>query len=88
VPFRSTDDNANSLLGEHMQLAMDVIAVMLPQTQQNVSSLCALAVTSQSALGRRAKNSPDLHRQGFRDRLLDRDARTERNAEPIVSSTS
>jgi len=34
VPFRSTGDNANSLLGGHVQVAMDIIAVMLPQTQQ------------------------------------------------------
>ena len=48
VPFRSTGDNANSLLGGHVQLAMDVIAVMLPQTQQNDGTVRALAVTSRT----------------------------------------
>jgi tripartite-type tricarboxylate transporter receptor subunit TctC len=48
VPFRSTGDNANSLLGGHVQLAMDIIAVMLPQTQQNDGTLRALAVTSKT----------------------------------------
>jgi len=48
VPFRSTGDNANSLLGGHVQLAMDIIAVMLPQTQQNDGALRALAVTSRT----------------------------------------
>jgi tripartite-type tricarboxylate transporter receptor subunit TctC len=48
VAFRSTGDNANSLLGGHVQLAMDIIAVMLPQTQQNDGTLRALAVTSRT----------------------------------------
>jgi len=56
VPFRSTGDNANSLLGGHVQLAMDIIAVMLPQTQQNDGTLRALAVTSKT----RSEVAPEI----------------------------
>jgi tripartite-type tricarboxylate transporter receptor subunit TctC len=56
VPFRSTGDNANSLLGGHVQLAMDHIAVMLPQTQQNDGTLRALAVTSRT----RSDSAPEI----------------------------
>ena len=56
VPFRSTGDNANSLLGGHVQLAMDIIAVMLPQTQQNDGTLRALAVTSRT----RSEAAPEI----------------------------
>jgi tripartite-type tricarboxylate transporter receptor subunit TctC len=56
VPFRSTGDNANSLLGGHVQLAMDHIAVMLPQTQQNDGTLRALAVTSRT----RSESAPEI----------------------------
>jgi tripartite-type tricarboxylate transporter receptor subunit TctC len=44
VPFRNTADNANALAGGHVQLAMDVISILLPQAQSG--SLRAIAVTS------------------------------------------
>lgn len=56
VPFRSTGDNANALLGGHVQLAMDIIGVMLPQTQQNDGTLRPLAVTSRT----RSDTAPEI----------------------------
>jgi tripartite-type tricarboxylate transporter receptor subunit TctC len=54
VPFRSTGDNANSLAGGHVQLAMDIISVLLPQAK--VGTVRALAVTSKE----RVASAPDV----------------------------
>jgi tripartite-type tricarboxylate transporter receptor subunit TctC len=48
VPFRNTADNANALSGGHVQLAMDVISILLPQAQSG--SLRAIAVTSKQRI--------------------------------------
>jgi tripartite-type tricarboxylate transporter receptor subunit TctC len=48
VPFRNTADNANALAGGHVQLAMDVISILLPQAQSG--SLRAIAVTSKDRI--------------------------------------
>lgn len=54
VPYRSTGDNANSLAGGHVQLAMDIISVLLPQA--NAGTLRAIAVTSKD----RVASAPDI----------------------------
>jgi len=54
VPFRSTGDNANSLAGGHVQLAMDIISVLLPQAK--AGTLRAIAVTSRE----RVAGAPDI----------------------------
>ena len=54
VPFRSTGDNANSLAGGHVQLAMDIISVLLPQAKAGI--LRAIAVTSKD----RVASAPDI----------------------------
>jgi tripartite-type tricarboxylate transporter receptor subunit TctC len=54
VPFRSTGDNANSLAGGHVQLAMDIISVMLPQAK--AGTMRAIAVTSRE----RVASAPDI----------------------------
>jgi tripartite-type tricarboxylate transporter receptor subunit TctC len=48
VPFRNTAANANALAGGHVQLAMDVISILLPQAQSG--SLRAIAVTSKDRI--------------------------------------
>jgi tripartite-type tricarboxylate transporter receptor subunit TctC len=54
VPFRNTADNANALAGGHVQLAMDVISILLPQAQSG--SLRAIAVTSKE----RVASAPEI----------------------------
>jgi tripartite-type tricarboxylate transporter receptor subunit TctC len=54
VPFRSTGDNANSLAGGHVQLAMDIISVLLPQAK--AGTVRAIAVTSRE----RVASAPDI----------------------------
>jgi tripartite-type tricarboxylate transporter receptor subunit TctC len=54
VPFRNTADNANALAGGHVQLAMDVISILLPQAQSG--SLRAIAVTSKE----RVPGAPEI----------------------------
>jgi tripartite-type tricarboxylate transporter receptor subunit TctC len=48
VPFRNTADNANALAGGHVQLAMDIISILLPQAQNG--TLRAIAVTSKQRI--------------------------------------
>jgi tripartite-type tricarboxylate transporter receptor subunit TctC len=54
VPFRSTADNANALSGGHVQFAMDIISILLPQAQSG--SLRAIAVTSRE----RVPGAPEI----------------------------
>jgi tripartite-type tricarboxylate transporter receptor subunit TctC len=54
VPFRGTGDNAGSLAGGHVQLAMDTISVLLPLTRGG--SIRAIAVTSRE----RVTSAPDI----------------------------
>jgi tripartite-type tricarboxylate transporter receptor subunit TctC len=54
VPFRSTGDNANNLTGGHVQLAMDIISVLLPQAK--AGTMRAIAVTGRD----RVASAPDI----------------------------
>jgi tripartite-type tricarboxylate transporter receptor subunit TctC len=54
VPYRGTGDNANSLAGGHVQLAMDTISVLLPLAR--AGTMRAIAVTSRE----RVASAPDI----------------------------
>lgn len=54
VPYRSTGDNANSLAGGHVQLAMDIISVLLPQAKAGI--IRAIAVTTKE----RVASAPEI----------------------------
>jgi tripartite-type tricarboxylate transporter receptor subunit TctC len=54
VPFRSTTDELNSMIGGHIDLAVDSMTTLWPQAQSGV--VRALAVTS----AKRVRTSPDL----------------------------
>jgi tripartite-type tricarboxylate transporter receptor subunit TctC len=54
VPFRGTGDNAGSLAGGHVQLAMDTISVLLPLAR--TGTIRAIAVTSRE----RVASAPDI----------------------------
>jgi len=46
VPFRSTGDVAANMMGGHVQLAMDVASVLLPQARQSKGAIRPIAVSS------------------------------------------
>jgi tripartite-type tricarboxylate transporter receptor subunit TctC len=54
VPFRGAGDNANAIAGGHVQLAMDIISVLLPQARGG--TMRAIAVTSRE----RVASAPDI----------------------------
>jgi tripartite-type tricarboxylate transporter receptor subunit TctC len=54
VPYRSTGDNANSLAGGHVQLAMDISSVLLPQTRAGLFRAIAVSSTD------RVSSAPDI----------------------------
>ena len=54
VPFRGAGDNANAIAGGHVQLAMDIISVLLPQAR--AGTMRAIAVTSRE----RVASAPDI----------------------------
>ena len=54
VPFRGAGDNANAIAGGHVQLAMDIISVLLPQAR--AGTMRAIAVTSRE----RVVSAPDI----------------------------
>lgn len=54
VPFRGAGDNANAVAGGHVQLAMDIISVLLPQAR--AGNVRAIAVTSRERLA----SAPDI----------------------------
>ena len=54
VPFRGAGDNANAVAGGHVQLAMDIISVLLPQAR--AGTIRAIAVTSRERLA----SAPDI----------------------------
>ena len=54
VPFRGAGDNANAIAGGHVQLAMDIISVLLPQAR--AGTIRAIAVTSRE----RVPSAPDI----------------------------
>lgn len=54
VPFRGAGDNANAIAGGHVQLAMDIISVLLPQAR--AGTIRAIAVTSRERL----VSAPDI----------------------------
>jgi tripartite-type tricarboxylate transporter receptor subunit TctC len=54
VPFRGAGDNAAAIAGGHVQLAMDIISVLLPQAR--AGTMRAIAVTSRE----RVASAPDI----------------------------
>jgi tripartite-type tricarboxylate transporter receptor subunit TctC len=54
VPFRGAADNANAIAAGHVQLAMDIISVLLPQAR--AGNIRAIAVTSRERLA----SAPDI----------------------------
>ena len=54
VPFRGAGDNANAIAGGHVQAAMDIISVLLPQAR--AGTMRAIAVTSRE----RVASAPDI----------------------------
>lgn len=48
VPFRGAGDNATAVAGNHVQLAMDIVSVLLPQAR--AGTMRAIAVTSRERL--------------------------------------
>jgi tripartite-type tricarboxylate transporter receptor subunit TctC len=54
VPFRSTGDNATNLAGDHVQLAMDIISVLLPLAR--AGTVRPIAVSSRE----RVASAPDI----------------------------
>jgi tripartite-type tricarboxylate transporter receptor subunit TctC len=54
VPYRGAGDNATAIAGGHVQAAMDIISVLLPQAR--AGTMRALAVTSRE----RVPSAPDI----------------------------